>query len=760
MRRLYRDILVVVALLCVTWSASGLTFEQRRLMLRRTQAERDSVEEQKRLEPEGRKSVGLVLSGGGAKGAAHIAAIKVIEKAGIPIDYITGTSMGAIIGGLYAIGYDTYTLDSMVRTQNWIELIADKVERRNLTYTEKEHTEKYFLTVPLTPQNKIVGKGLVGGHNVFNLLTELTIGYHDSISFRDLPIPFACVAFDIAKGNSVVLDRGYLAQAIRASMSIPGVFEPVEVDSMLLVDGGIVNNFPVDVIKAMGADIVIGVDVGATVRDGKHIKGLADLFNQITYFTGEAAFKENKAMVDLYVAPRMNPYTAGSFSAEAIDSLLVRGEEGMRGSWDELIALKEKIGIATDYYPPHRDTIELEPNIKIKHIIYNGSEYVKLKTLERASRLKEYSILTPYEIQQAVGRLQGLGSLSQVQYYLDGEEEPYNLIFNLKDATRNTISLGFRFDSEEMGAILLNSTYAPKRMKYSHFDLTARLSESPYLKVGYTMGNVVERKFSLSYMFKYNKMSLYNKGKKWSNFDFMRHTIDLSYSNIPWQNLQLSFGLKYEFFDYQSQLTVFETNRVKVPSSGFINYYAEAKFETLDRRYNPHRGQALTVDFTLYTSDFITYKGDSPYSAIHLDYLLAIPASNRLTILPGVFSRVLIGENSAFATKNFVGGLYPGRYMDQQLPFVGIGKIELMDDSIIGARLDFRFRFGRSNYFSFKTNYARTSHKFMELDQGEDLFGLGISYSYNTVVGPIEAQIDWTNHGDRFGFYFGLGYYF
>lgn len=748
------------ALLLIGQAASARQNGIRRLNLKQSELHLIADSINREVEPAGRKKVGLVLSGGGAKGAAHIGAIKVIEEAGIPIDYITGTSMGAIVGGLYAIGYDSYTMDSMMRTQAWTDLLADKVERRSLSYLEKEHDAKYFLTLPLTKSNQLVGAGLLPGQNVYNLLTELTIGYHDSIPFNELPVPFACVAFDMVKGSSVVLESGYLAQAIRASMSIPGVFEPVKVDSMLLIDGGIINNFPVDVVKAMGADIVIGVDVGATVRDGKEIKSLSDMFNQITYFTGEAAFEENMKMVDLYVAPRMKPYTAASFSSEAIDSLLVRGEEGMRDSWDELIALREKIGLPKGYRPEQRDTIELQPNIKVKHIIYRGSENIKLSTLERASRLKEYSIITPKEIQNAVGRLQGLGALSQVRYYLDGEEEPYNLIFELEDASRNTVSLGFRFDSEEMGAILLNSTYAPKNMRFSHFDLTARLSENPYLNLGYIVGNVVERQFAISYMFKYNNMNLYNKGKKSSNFDFFRHTVDMNFSNIQWQNLILKFGLQYDFFSYKSQLLSWGSENIKIPSGGFVNYYAEAKFETLDNRYTPHRGQALVVDFKLYTSNFATYKGDSPYSAIHVDYLAAIPLSQRFTMLPGLFGRVVIGDNAAFSSKNFIGGNHAGRYMDQQIPFIGIAKMEQVDNSILGARLDIRFRFGKQNFVSLKSNYARTSEKFMELDTGHDLFGIGAGYSYNTVVGPIEAIVSWSNYTNRFGIYFNLGYYF
>ena len=209
-----------------------------------------------------RKKVGLVLSGGGAKGMAHIGAIKVIEEAGIPIDYVVGTSMGSIIGGLYAIGYTPEQLDSMVRVQDWMFLLSDQIQRKDMNLMEREADEKYVISVPFSKKAiKDVTGGLIKGQNIDNLFSELTLGYHDSLSFNKLPIPFACVAENLVKGQEYVFHDGVLSTAMRASMAIPGVFTPVRLDSMVLVDGGVVNNYPVNVAKQMGADIIIGVDV-------------------------------------------------------------------------------------------------------------------------------------------------------------------------------------------------------------------------------------------------------------------------------------------------------------------------------------------------------------------------------------------------------------------------------------------------------------------------------------------------------------------
>ena len=206
-----------------------------------------------------RKKVGLVLSGGGAKGVAHIGVLKVLEEAGIPIDYIAGTSMGSLVGALYAIGYDAHTMDSLVRRQDWTFLLSDKVYRYNLPFSEKEETEKYLVSVPIKNNREIkIPSGFISGQNIYNLFSDLTIGYHDSLDFKKLPIPFACVASNLVDGQEVIQDCGVLPLAMRASMAIPGAFAPVRKDGMVLVDGGISNNFPVDIAKAMGADIIIG----------------------------------------------------------------------------------------------------------------------------------------------------------------------------------------------------------------------------------------------------------------------------------------------------------------------------------------------------------------------------------------------------------------------------------------------------------------------------------------------------------------------
>ncbi len=246
------------------------------------------------LGAQNRKKVGIVLSGGGAKGVAHIGALKVIEEAGIPIDYVVGTSMGAIVGGLYSIGYTPQQLDSIVNAQDWKYLLSDALDPETTLLSEKLREEQYLLSVPIAGKSAHVSDaGIIKGRNISRLLSELTVGYHDSISFNRMPIPFACVSDNIVNGSKVVFHNGILATVMRASMSIPGVFAPVYLNGMVLVDGGLTDNYPVDIARQMGAEIIIGVDVQNPLMKADELTSMSNVLGQILNLVGEESYRKN-----------------------------------------------------------------------------------------------------------------------------------------------------------------------------------------------------------------------------------------------------------------------------------------------------------------------------------------------------------------------------------------------------------------------------------------------------------------------------------
>lgn len=705
-----------------------------------------------------RKKVGLVLSGGGAKGIAHIGVIEVLEKAGIPIDYVVGTSMGSIVGGLYAIGYSATELDSLVRMQNWPFLLSDKVQRNRLSFSEKESTEKYVLSFSFGKNKESrMPAGFVSGQNVYNLFTDLTVGYHDSLDFHRLPIPFACVAANIVDGQEVVLDKGNLVQAMRASMAIPGVFTPVHMDSLVLVDGGIVNNFPADVAKAMGADIIIGVDVQSDLRKGEKLNTLPGIVGQLINLLCLNKFEENYVLTDLYIKPDINEYSAASFNPEAVDTLIVRGRRAGEAQWEKLMELKEQIGVME---MPVKAEREIQADtFRIRNIVLSGVSDEEEKRLRRIIRLHENSVVTSEELHKAIGALYGTKAFTGVTYRLLGGPE-YDLELLLEEKHMNSVNLGFRFDSEEMAAILLNTQFNYRALGGSKFSLTARLSKNPYVRLDYALENPFFRKLNLAYMFRYNDFNVYQKGDKINAVTYRYHLGECSLTDIYLRNFKMQLGLRYEYFDYDPFLYKDERQTIDVRSKGYISYFALAHLETFDRKYYPTKGLSFAASYSLYTDNFARIDGHAPFSALSAGFTGVVSLTRRFKMLPSVYGRVLIGKDVPYPYLNYVGGQVAGRYMSQQLPFEGISHVEIAENALLAARLHFRQRMGSRHYLSFIANYALQDDNFFDLLGHGGMWGGSVGYSYDSALGPIDLTFSMSDYTDKFGFYFNLGFYF
>lgn len=707
-----------------------------------------------------RKKVGVVLSGGGAKGIAHIGAIEVLEKAGIPIDIVVGTSMGSIVGGLYAIGYDGTTLDSLVRRQNWPYLLSDKLVRDKLSFSEKEGSEKYVLSFSFgKDRDKRMPAGFVSGQNIYNLFSDLTVGYHDSLDFASLPVPFACVAADMVTGEEVVLKEGLLVQAMRSSMAIPGAFTPVRTDGMVLVDGGIVNNFPVDVAKAMGADIIIGVDVQSDLREAGKLNTLPGVMGQLINLMCLNKFEVNKAMTDLYIRPDVRGYSAASFNKESIDTLLAHGVEAALLKWDDLMALKRELGVDSLQGGQPLETGVVRDTFFVRNVHLKGISEKDRDWIKRIIRLKDNRLMTLEEIHQVIARLYGTKLFSEVTYRLLGGPV-YDLELNLQQREMSELRLGVRFDSEEMAAMLLNTRLNFRALRGSRFELTTRLSKSPVVRWDYSFGNPFWHRVNLSYMFKYNDFGLYAKGDKVNGTTCRYHLGELSLTDFYIRNFKFQWGLRYEYFDYDDFLVRTEGENLDVESGGFISYYGLAHLETYDRRYYPTKGVSFKASYSFYTDNFIQYNNGTPFSAVSADFTGVVSLTNRLKLLPSIYGRVLIGHGVPYPYLNYMGGDVAGRYMNQQLSFCGIHHVELFENALLAGKLHLRQRMGSRHYLSLIGNYALQNNNFFDILKKKGIWGGGIGYSYDLPVGPVDVSVSLSDWTEKASFYFNLGFYF
>lgn len=716
-----------------------------------------------------RKKVGVVLGGGGAKGVAHIGVLKVLEEAGIPIDYVAGTSMGAIVGGLYAIGYTPDEIDSMVIAQDWTMLLSDRVTRTSLSFPEKENSERYIVSLPFGKDKKDrVISGMIRGQNLQNLFSNLTIGYHDSVDFKNFNIPFACVAVDAVNGKDYVFDKGSLPLAMRASMAIPAVFTPVRLDSMVLVDGGLNDNFPVDVARKMGADIIIGVDLGTSdLKELKDLNTPGDLIGQIIALHGYEKYARNKEQTDLLFRPNMTPYNAASFSTVALDTLIRRGEREAYARWDEICALKKKIGIPDDYQPEQqghmRKSYPVLPtdSFYIRHILFTGTDSRDEKWLMKISGLRENSHITLNELHRAMSVLVGSNAYSNVNYKLTGEHQQ-DLVLMAQKKSVSSLNAGVRFDSEEIIGVLLNATFDYRTRNHSKLAFTGRVGgKISSARLDYSIERNPLRNLNLAYQFTYNDLDIYKKGDKTFNTSYTHHLAEFGYSDMNWLNFKFKVGLRYEYFNYTSFLyTGDNNNEYAVKPEGFISYFALAHLETFDRRYFPTKGVSLKADYSFYTDNFVSYNGHAPFSAVGLNFTSVLPITSHLSVLPSLYGRVLIGGNLAYPFLNAVGGEVEGRYVPQQLPFAGINRVEIFDNALAVARLHFRQRIAGRNYISLIGNYAIHHDDFLHLFSGKSVWGGCIGYAYNSIAGPLSANFSMSNQNTNLQFYLNLGFSF
>ncbi len=653
-----------------------------------------------------RKKVAVVLSGGGAKGAAHIGALKVIEEAGIPVDMVVGTSMGSIIGGLYSIGYTPAQMDSIVRVQDWTYLLTDATDRKDKLLKKKQESEQYALSVPFQkkPKDALRG-GIIKGRNIAQLFSRLTEGYHDSIDFKKLPIPYACVAHDLATGKEYVFHSGKLALAMRASMSIPGAFQPVHWKDMVLVDGGLSNNYPVDIAQQMGADIIIGVDVQDRFLPAHELNSLTGVVGQLVNLMVNNKNDENIKNSDVHIKVDVSDYSAASFTPAAIDTMIIRGETAARKQLDSLLLLKPQIGIS-DRFVPKRP---LPFNIPTEN---------------------EYIAIVP-EINP-------------------GEE------------AANTLNAGIRFDNESLAALIFNTNVYLNKKRSCEAALTIRLGKERLGRVDFSFSPFNSKwDINWAYQLNYNDLDLYNNGKKICSYTFLHN---LAHFNISrsWRSIRFHVGAKYEHFNFSDILLPTDFNKeFQANNEGFFIYYGQMQFDSYNKRNYPTKGMKWGINASIYTDNLVGYKDGDVMPVISASYQIAIPLLHRLTLLPWVYGRAILSKEncSTLPLMNVVGGNTAGRLLPQQLPFVGISYMQHTGSKTFVGGINLRQRMGKNQYLTFSGNFGIHSDSWKELFDN-NMWGGGITYGYDSFLGPLEATLSYSDITERLGFYISWGYNF
>ena len=725
--------------------------------------------------PQTRKKVGVVLSGGGAKGMAHIGVLKVLEKAGIPVDIVTGTSIGSIVGGLYAIGYNAHSLDSMVRTQDWTYVITDKEDLRNQSLLDRKKMNTYLFHTGVTFGKRDQGAGgLIRGKNLAELFQKLFVGYTDSLDFnKDLKIPFACVATNIMDNSEVVFHSGRLPQAIRASMSIPAAFSPVRLGDMVLVDGGLKNNFPVDVAREMGAEVVIGVTLNGKPKTAEDITGTMKIVGQIIDVNCVNKYAENKAMSDLWMNVDPHGYSTASFTSEAIDSLVRYGEEEAMRHWDEIIALKKLIGIddsfrPTIYYP-------LRPDAMTERQHITGFTFENMPPqAERFLRNKFHLNRTDSidaKLEQALTTSMRMDLFYQTaECQLIPEAGGVRVVLSAGERKSVQFHAGVRYDTEENAAILLGLDIPLKTATPIETDITLRLGKRLMARGEITIHPRSFTRPAFSFTFHRNDVDVYTYGDLDYNIRYNQTQAEFLPINFDLRHFNLQIGLRWDYLHYRNKLGSESAKEVTLKNQHFFSYRARLALNTEDNWNFPTRGTRFNAEYAYLTNNFaqldvIDAEGNKQgktagMSDVNANWRMSFTIGSRFTIQPMIYGRMLFGSYIPAVFGNTVGGEWFGHYVEQQMPFAGIGNMEYVRQQFVAAQLQAQQRIGKSSYVLLRLAAGQQSEKLSELFDYRTMAGAQIAYYYNSIFGPLGATLGYSNHTKKGYFFINLGYEF
>jgi NTE family protein len=725
--------------------------------------------------------VGLVLSGGGAKGMAHIGALKVIEEAGVKIDYIGGTSMGAIVGALYASGYSATQLDSIFRNIDFNRLISDNLPRGVKTFYEKEDSERYAIKLPFDNFKIAIPQAFSGGQNIYHELVKHLYHVKDVNDFGELPIPFVCIATNVETGEQVNLESGYLPEAIMASGTLPSLFEPFTIDGKVLIDGGVVNNYPIEEVKKMGADIIIGVDVQHGLRDRSDLLSATEILLQINNFRTAEDMVEKSAQTDIYIKPDMSNYSVMDFDSD--DEIIKNGENAARDKFTELkkIASKQNRGIKAT------TTILPVDSLLIDRLILRGDNdsytrgYVKGKL-----RFSLGYETTFKKLQQGISNLAATGNFETIRYELLSHGDSEDLILKLNETQNKTfLKIGAHYDDLYNSAAIINLTR--KNLVFSddvasfdfilgdnvRYNLQYYIDKGTYWSFGVNSRfNDFEKEIDFD-LIQSNFQVLGGINLNTINIDVLDFTNQIYLQTVWQEEFAFSVGVEHKYLRYSTrtlsnleggntELGLNSTDeRTYFEKSSFYSSYGQLKLDTYNDKYFPTRGLFFDGDFHLYvlSSDF--NDNFKEFSIAKARMGTAFPIFGNLSLNLETEGGFKLGT-SGVSTFDFVLGGYGNNLINNFTPFIGYDFLSLPGNSYVKAygRLDLEF--APKNHLMLTANFANVDDDIFRTGEwftDPNFSGYGISYGLESFMGPLQVMYSWSPEGSS-NFFFSLGYWF
>ena len=682
--------------------------------------------------------IGLVLSGGGAKGLAHVGVIRAIEKAGIKVDMVCGTSMGAIVGALYATGYNAEQIETMVLNIDWTKVLTEDLDHRRMDYFERNKDGRYLIKTE-------VGKarsGLVEGNLAMILLSELYIPAHNIDDFSKLKRSFACVATDLETGKPVVINKGNLAEAVRCSMSYPMVFRPAELDDKLLIDGGIVSNLPAKELKDMGADIIIGVNVGSPAYKREKLRTIPSILTQCVSFLNEQNAENHKKTCDILIEPDITTFETFSFTN--IPAIIKSGEKACEPFQDELKKIAEKVdSSASDEktLPDYNDEEKIHfSSVEIVGAEKSSTDYLFHKIGELNK--KDLSIK---EIKKIAERMLGTGLISKAYFKIiptenSEENNEKKLIFIVKTSEAYEHNIGIRYEEGQGAQLLLNQTIKNKFFAGSRTSVDLVIAKNSRLTTSEELSEIAKTGFGSEIEFDSRRRKIDSSYDKQRKLHFEENLITTTFSlhkrfssssiikggvikRFGGSDLnRIENGINYDNYEYTGlfgKITTDNLNSAIKPRVG--NKFNFTYMKSIDKANFSKNKE--TDDFTRYTAD---YKGYMPLSKRTTFGVMASWGKLSDDTVPGSELFYLGGKNI---------------FDESGVPFYGLKYQELCGHNVISTGIEIRRDIARDMSVYLRGNRGNVTNDEDNLfDNDKQIYGGEVACSLQSLLGTIEVS--------------------
>lgn len=726
-----------------------------------------------------RPKIGLVLSGGGAKGLAHIGVLRVLEEVGITPDYISGTSMGSIVGGLYAIGYSAADLSNLNHSVNWSVLLSDNIPLKNVAFDEKHDYNRYMLELPIRRKKVMLPPGMLEGQNLSMLLSGLTWRAAGIDSFDRFPYPFRCIGTEIINGEIMEFKAGDLATAMRASMAIPSVFSPVVLDTdKVIVDGGVIRNFPVEEVKKMGADIVIGVYAGFREKvSSDDLNSLDKILSRSTAVYGIYDSREQIRKVDILITPELTDFSSADFNKGT--EIEKAGEASAREHILELKALADSLRSFGDHplpLPlPERDSIFIT-SVRANDLKYydQGLAYGKLN-------ISRNSYLTKDMLQAGIERLFGTLYFGRLTYRFEKDDKGFSLHMEAKEKPPSSLRTSVHYDNFYGAGMVINYTQSNLLISGTRLTAAVDLSKYPQARLNYRKytGRRMNTIAGLDTYFESNLIPGFLEGEVVGYIKQNHLTSGLSLKHTLNLNQSAGISLLFEYsavYPNKSMQTlypeIFYFKRYGFAGFGLMATYG---LNTLDDNLYPFEGNLVDIYLKgiykpladlKYLND--TIQSDvslQSFSKVYLNIDHYKPLGPKLNFNTG-FSLGLSTDEYIASDNFFVGG-YKNNLRRNHVAFAGYEMGEVVAANFLQLKLGFNYRLYKNLQFELLSNALIVSENPEGLT--ESLFGLndnnihigyGSGITFKTPLGPLSLFLAGNNKNSHLTTYINFGYTF